>query len=64
MDLGKEASIGETQGWPSSFMSRGVAHMLHACGPPHEYGDAPKMPTGLMHLFEELSITHCCKEEK
>ena len=28
------------------------------------YGDNLKMLTGLVHLFEELSVGHCNKEEK
>lgn len=31
---------------------------------PCEFGDAPKMPAGLIHLFEELHVAHYSKEGK
>lgn len=37
--------------------------MPDVCGLVHEYGNLLNMPTGFMHLFEELHITHCSKEE-
>ena len=60
MDVGKEAS---SVGLPSRLLSSkwgGVACMLDACGSLCEYGDAPRMPAGLMCLFEELRVAHCC----
>lgn len=41
--LGKGISMGEISSWPLNSLWGGVACMLDACGPLHEYGDAPQM---------------------
>ena len=38
--------------------------MLDIWGLLHECGDVPRIPAGLMCLFEELQIVHCGKEGK
>lgn len=38
--------------------------MIDVCGAPCKYMDAQKMLAALMHLFEELHIEHCGKEQK
>lgn len=38
--------------------------MLDACRPAMWVPAAPKMQAGLMHLFEDLHLTHCGKEGK
>ena len=43
MGLGKEASV-------KDLYVRRVAHMLHACGPRHEYADTLKMPENCLVL--------------
>lgn len=64
MGLGKEASVGDTLGWPSTSIWEGVACMLDTCGPPLEYRDTLKTLTDFMHLFEEIHFTHCGKGKK
>ena len=53
MGLRKEASTGEIQSWPSTYVWGGVACMLDVWGLLHEYEDTPKMLAGLMNLFED-----------
>lgn len=59
MGLGKEAFMGEIPSWSSTFMWRGLDHMLDACGVTHEYGDVMKKLAGLKLLFEKLCILPC-----
>lgn len=41
-----------------------MALMLGVCGLPRKYGDTPKMPAGLINLYEGLHIAHYGKEGK
>ena len=52
----KEASAREIPSWQSTAMWGEVAHIIDACGPPCEYGDALKMPADLICLFEDYTL--------
>lgn len=41
-----------------------MTHILDAYGPLPKYRDTPKIPAGLMHLFEERHLCTMAKENK
>ena len=58
MGLGKRVSEREILNWPLTSVWGGVPRILDGHGPLHDYGNALKMPAGLMCQFEEQCREH------